>query len=406
MRNFVHFVPLALLLAGLSPAQTQETDLARLLSAPLRIERSESVTTVNLETRGGKLFIHAVANGEAGEFILDSGSPTILSRDFADALGLETVAQNTGRDANGTEVTMDFAILRTLQLGTTVFHDIPVLIHDFSTLDMGACLVGPGILGSELFPGSVWRFDTRAAELSIATSLNELPELAPVASTRLYDFGYPHAPIIDYSVGDVSDKALFDTGSSAEVALFSQVAQAPSVRQAVRAGSRVTGTGYEGESAGGRGEVTTLTRFTLSDFRLDGGHLAPVRATVRAVPPTLVGAGILASHAVTLDYPGGQFIVQARNGAAPAHPEPGYSLALVGNDFRVVQLFEESTAAHAGLRLGDQVTELSGRSLVVSADNPKCTVANWLFANFDPAEATELVILRDGVSSRLSIPQH
>lgn len=406
MRNLVHFVLLALILAGFSPGLTQETDLARLLAAPLRIERTEAVTRVNLETRGGKLFIHALANGEAGEFILDSGSPTILSRDFADALGLETVAQNTGRDANGTEVTMDFAILRTLQVGTAVFHDIPVLIHDFRTLDMGACVVGPGILGSELFPGSAWRFDTQAAELSIATSLMELPELEAVASTRLYDFGYPHAPIIDYSVGDVSDKALFDTGSSAEVALFSQVAQAPSVRQAVRAGSRVTGTGYEGESAGGRGEVTTLTRFTLSDFRLDGTDLDPVRAMVRAVPPTLVGAGMLGSHAVTLDYPGGQFIIQAHSDPAQTPAEPGYSLALVGNDIRVVQLFDDTAAARAGLRLGDEVTAISGRSLIVSADNPKCAVANWLFASFDPAEAAELVILRDGVSSRLSIPQH
>ena len=406
MRNLTCFVLFALTLAGFSPALTQETDLVSLLSAPLNIERADPVTTIDLETRGGKLFINAVANGEAGEFILDSGSPTILSRDFADALGLEIVAQNTGRDANGTAVTMDFAILRTLQIGTAVFHDIPVLIHDFSNLDMGACLVGPGILGSELFPGSVWRIDTQAAQLSIAAHLTDLPGLDPVISARLYDFGYPHAPIIDYSVGDVSDKALFDTGSSAEVALFSQVAQAPSVRQGGQADSLATGTGYEGESAGGRGEVTTLTRFTLSDFRLDGGDLGPVRATVRGVPPTLVGAGILASHVVTLDYPGEQFVVQARHPSAPAHVEAGYSLALVGDDIRVVQLFDHSAAARAGLRLGDRVTELTGRSLIVSEDNPKCAVANWLFASFDAAEAAELVILRDGATSRLSIPPH
>ncbi|WP_417489476.1 aspartyl protease family protein [Maricaulis sp.] len=370
------------------------------------IDRAEPVTAIPLELRGGKLFIDAAANGATGEFILDTGSPTILSREFADTLGLEIVAQNTGRDANGTEVTMDFAILDTLQIGTVVFHDIPVLIHDFSSLDMGACIVGPGILGSELFPGSVWRVDTEAGQLSVAASLAALPALDPVVSARLYDFGYPHAPIVDYAVGDVSDKALFDTGSSAEVALFAPVAEAMSVQGVISAGSAVTGTGYEGESAGGLGEATTLTRFTLSEFRFDRESLGAVRAATRSVPPTLVGAGILASHIVTLDYPDGQFLLSNRDNAAPGTAEAGYGLAFIGEDVRVVRLFDDTPAARAGVRLGDQVTAISGRSLIVSEGNSKCTVANWLFASFDPATAAELEILRDGVSSRISIPPH
>ncbi len=406
MRRMTLFGLLVASLANIVPAMAQESDFSRLLSAPLMIDRAEPVTAIPLELRGGKLFIDAAANGATGEFILDTGSPTILSREFADTLGLEIVAQNTGRDANGTEVTMDFAILDTLQIGTVVFHDIPVLIHDFSSLDMGACIVGPGILGSELFPGSVWRVDTEAGQLSVAASLAALPALDPVVSARLYDFGYPHAPIVDYAVGDVSDKALFDTGSSAEVALFAPVAEAMSVQGVISAGSAVTGTGYEGESAGGLGEATTLTRFTLSEFRFDRESLGAVRAATRSVPPTLVGAGILASHIVTLDYPDGQFLLSNRDNAAPGTAEAGYGLAFIGEDVRVVRLFDDTPAARAGVRLGDQVTAISGRSLIVSEGNSKCTVANWLFASFDPATAAELEILRDGVSSRISIPPH
>ncbi|WP_417497649.1 aspartyl protease family protein [Maricaulis sp.] len=399
---------LGLLVAALAaaPATAQDTELATLLSAPLEIERAEAVSEAALTVRGGKLFIDAVADGEAGEFILDSGSPTILSRDFTEALGLEVVAQNTGLDANGAEVTMDFAVLDTLQIGTVVFHDVPVLIHDFSSLDMGACIVGPGILGSELFPGSAWRIDTGAGRLSIAASLDDLPEREAVVTAPLRDFGYPHAPIVDYAVGDVSDKALFDTGSEAEIALFARVAAAASVQQAVRAGSVVTGRGHEGESAGGRGQTVTLTRFSLTDFLLGPDSLGPVRATTRSVPPTLVGAGILASHVVTLDYPGAQFLLAAREAPEPGHAESGYSLAFVGDEVRVVQLFDGSVAAGAGLRLGDQVVAVSGRSLVVSGDNPKCSIADWLFADFDAAQPAGLEIVREGVTSRISIPQH
>lgn len=393
-------------LTGFAPVGAQDADLATILAAPLEIERAEPVSSVALAVRGGKLFIDAVANGETGEFILDSGSPTILSRDFAEALGLEVVAHNTGLDANGAEVRMDFAILDTLRIGTVEFHDIPVLIHDFSALDMGACIVGPGILGSELFPGSAWRIDTGAGRLSIAASLDDLPQLDPVVTTHLYDFGYPHAPIVDYTVGDVTDKALFDTGSEAQVALFARVAAAPSVQQVVRPGSVITGRGHEGESAGGRGDILTLTRFTLTDFRFDHDSLGAVRATTRAVPPTLVGAGVLASHVVTLDYPGEQFLLAARDETEPGDDEAGYSLAFIGDDVRVVQLFDGSGAAGAGLQLGDRVSAVSGRSLVVSDDNTKCAIVNWLFDSFDAVQAAELEIIRDGVTSRISIPPH
>lgn len=389
-----------------APASAQNAELGRLLTAPIRIERATPVTSVPLETRGDVLFVHASANGEASECIFDTGSPTVLSREFADALGLEIVAQNTGRDANGTEVRMDFAVLDTLTLGTAVFHDVPVLIHDFSGLDMGACLVSAGILGSELFPGSAWRIDTEARQLSFAASLDEMAAFDPVATTHLYDFGYPHAPIVDYSVGDVSDKALFDTGNSAWVALFTEVAEADSVQQEILRDSIVTGTGFEGESAGGRGEAGTLTWFTLQDFRLDRDTLGPVRATTRAVPPTLVGAGVLSSYVVTLDYPGEQFLLEARTEAAPAREEPGYSLALVGDAVEVVQLFEGSAPATAGLQLGDQVTAFSGRSLSVTGENPKCSIARWLIDSFDASQAAELSVVRDGNVSTISIPPH
>ncbi|WP_417470794.1 aspartyl protease family protein [Maricaulis sp.] len=389
-----------------APGPAQNAQLGRLLTAPIRIERATPVTTLPLEARGDILFVQASANGEAAEFIFDTGSPTVLSRQFADALGLEAVAQNTGRDANGTEITMDFAILETLSLGTAVFHDVPVLIHDFSDLDMGACLVSAGILGSELFPGSAWRIDTEAGQLSFAASLDEMAAFDPVATTHLYDFGYPHAPIVDYSVGDVSDKALFDTGNSAWVALFTEVAETVSVQQEILRESIVTGTGFEGESAGGRGEAGALTWFTLQNFRLDHDTLGPVRATTRAVPPTLVGAGVLSGYVVTMDYPGEQFLLEARSEPAPAREEPGYALALVGDAVEVAQLFDGSAAADAGLRLGDQVIALSGRSMVVSAGNSKCSIARSLIESFDASQGADLTIMRDGIASTISIPQH
>lgn len=395
-------------LAGLfllqSPSSAHQADLRSIFAAPIAIERTTPVTSVPLALKMGKLFVNAVANGQSREFIFDTGSPTILSRTFADALGLKIVGQNTGVDANGAHVTMDVAVLESLSIGGTAFHSVPVLIFDFTGLDMGACIIDGGILGSEILPGSAWRIDTQSQRLSIAATAAALGGEASTVRASLHDFGYPHPPIADYAVGDVKDKALFDTGNAEQVTLFRKVAESPSVRKGFVPGSLFEGHGYEGESAGGRGDIRELSRFSLSDFRIDNQSIGPVRATTRSVPPSLVGAGMLASHIVTLDYPGKYLLLEKRRDPVAPRTEAGYALAAIGDHVRVVQLFEKSPAARAGLKLGDDVVAANGRSLVVSPDGPECSISNWLADSFKPEKGANIVVLRDGKRLTIRIP--
>ncbi len=395
---------LTLLLLPCGFSNAQETDLRSVLTAPIGIERTTPVASVPLERRAAKLFLDAAVNGQTREFIFDTGSPTILTRAFADSLGLRTVGQNTGVDANGAQVTMDVAVLESLAIGDITFRNVPVLIFDYSRHEIGACVLDGGVIGSEILPGSAWRIDTQAGRLDIAETSDALDGSEPEVRARLYDFGYPHAPIIDYAVGDLTDKALFDTGNAEQVTLFGQVAENRSVQAAFVPGSVSRGRGTEGESAGGRGEVTSLVRFTLSRFAIDGQPIGPVRAATRGAPPSLVGFGMLGSHIVTLDYPGAQFLLEPRSDPAPARPEAGYTIAPEGDAAAVVRLFEDSAAARAGLRLGDRVIEAQGRSLRASSDTPRCAVSDWLLESFNPAAAATLIVERDGGPVTIQIP--
>ena len=149
-------------------AAAQAGPVQQAFAEPVRIERAEAVTRVPAEWRMNKLFIEATVQGETREFIFDTGSPTMISRTLADTLELEPIGQNVGVDANGNQVTMDVAVVETLSLGGTTFHDVPVLIFDFSPLAMARCLVDGGIIGSEILPGSAWRIDAGAGEVALA----------------------------------------------------------------------------------------------------------------------------------------------------------------------------------------------------------------------------------------------
>ncbi len=400
--RLLRYLEVALCLVLLSPAALAQSDALRaLLGAPIQSDHPGAVAHVPIELRFGKLFLTAEINGETGQFIFDTGSPTILSAGLASRLGLEFLGENTGTDANGNRVTMNFARLDELQLGEVRFHDVPVLVYDFSGLDIGSCLIGDGVIGSEILPGYAWQIDTGAGEIRIAASAEEWP--AEAVAAPLNDFGYPHAPIVDYALGDMSDRALFDTGNTSDLALFDAVADQAIASGAVQPDSLQTGFGYEGESAGGRGDPVALRRFRLDGLQLGTQILNDIPAIGRAHPPTLLGAGLLDRYLVTLDYPGGQFLLHHRPVSGAPRPVAGFGLLMVDGAVEVARLYGASAASSAGLELGDHILSVDGRDMTVPPEGDRCELVRFLAGGFNASAARELVVRRGGETVTITI---
>ncbi len=64
----------------------------------IRIERHAEMSEIAFDWRLDKIFIAAEVNGQSGDFIFDTGSPTIVSRTLADRLDLRII----GRTPDGT----------------------------------------------------------------------------------------------------------------------------------------------------------------------------------------------------------------------------------------------------------------------------------------------------------------
>jgi predicted aspartyl protease len=369
----------------------------------IRIERGAAVSEVAFDWRLGKIFIEAEVNGQSGDFIFDTASPTLLDRGFADTLELDIIGQNTGRDANGAEVVTDIAIAETIRLGDVVFHDVPVLIFDFSALDQGSCFIENGVIGSEILTGSAWRIDLSRQTLSIAASADALPVLPDGPESALHDFGYPHTPVIDYAVGQMQDKAFFDTGFAGELNLFEEAAETPAVRRAIVRGSLQRGHGRDGESAGGWAAPEPLTRARLASVTLGDDALPRLQTEVRPIAPTLFGAGLLNTYVVTLDYPGARFSLSPLDEPLTSKPAQDFSIALVGDHAELVRLYEDTPAAHAGLEVGDAVLSVDGRRLVTEPRDARCDTALWLADELDAQSVQTLTIWRDGETRTITL---
>ncbi|WP_188055952.1 hypothetical protein [Sphingosinithalassobacter sp. CS137] len=96
-----------------------------------------------------------------------------------------------------------------LTIGEVSFRNVPVLIADFGIADPGGCFFEGGVIGSEIFPGSVWHIDGERQTLQIAASPEYLSGGDRTEETivaTLHDLGYPHAPVFDYAIGGLSDR--------------------------------------------------------------------------------------------------------------------------------------------------------------------------------------------------------
>ncbi len=389
----------ALVLAAPTSARQHE-NLQTVLAQPIAIERESPVSEVPLERRMGKPALNARVEGAERQFIFDTGSPSMISRAFAEELGLEIIGSNTGHDANGREVTTGFAVVDRLQIGSVAFLEVPVLVFDFAEIDPRGCLFDGGVIGSEIFPGNAWQIDAEAMQLRIAADVNRLGHgIDPAIIGKLEDFGYPHAPVFTYQVATLEDRGLFDTGSSDAVTLFTGLMSDDRVRDAMVSDTVVEGRGSEGVSAGGAGAETDLMRFDLDGFRLSGPRTGDAGigrqpATTRGVPPTLLGLGLLSQYRVILDYPGSRILLDPREAAEELPAHPGFALAHDGTGTRVVQLFQGSPAQRMGLRLGDEVVTIDGRD--VSGADLQCETTRWLVEERAAASAGVLTVLRGG----------
>ncbi len=375
--------------------QIKQPSLGEVLSKPIKIERTAPVTEVAITLRSGKIYLQATIIDFAGEFVFDTGSPTILDQTVAEELDLKIIGENTGRDANGNEVSMKIAVADSITFGGTVFYDVPVMVHDSASVPLSKCYISNGVLGSELLPGSAWRLDLSQASLKIASHINELPALEGTKSTPLNLFGYPFAPIVDYSIGRYSDKALFDTGNASEVALFADIERDKWVRKEIDPKTIEEGRGRLGTSAGGIGDVVPLKNFQIKALSVGNYAIGRTQVQSRPIPPTLIGAGILKSHTVTLDYPNAQFLISPSASPLVQKPHSGFALTVNGDKVEVTQIFDASDAQKAGLLLGDKVVEINGSGLSVSTDTERCETSLWLSSEFDAGSVKTIKINRD-----------
>jgi len=155
------------------------------------------------------------SENERYDFLLDTGAPTVVSKELADKLNRPILAQQQVADSQQASEGMLFARLASLQVGGITFSDIGVAITDLNASTDITCLEIDGLLGANFLRNAEWKFDYIAQQISFSSSLDSF-EIAKGSLEVPLGFTLTKTPVITVQLGkDVKEKRVaVDLGSN------------------------------------------------------------------------------------------------------------------------------------------------------------------------------------------------
>ena len=326
-------------------------------SAPddVRMARGARSTTVPIRFEAHKILVGVMLNGKGPfPFVLDTGGHFILSAATARRLALTVLGQNPKADpASGG----GFVRVRELRIGDAIVRDnvAHMIPYPFARLERGRLPPKAGWLGLELFERFAAIIDPDKRTLTL-TPLRE--HAARYAGTRVPLSFDEDAPLAPCRVDGVPGECMIDTGNAG-----------PTI--------------VEGHWARGAGLNPRFTRgldagqgVRIARAELDVGAVHLPREIVAAYPPavrgsesTTVEAAILSEtvherYVTSIDYrQGAMWLAAVRNRTAPPFNRSGLQLRRrPDGTFDITFVYARSPAAAAGLRPGDRIVAIDGKS--------------------------------------------
>ncbi len=327
---------------------------------------------IPLEVEGQKLYVEVEIGGRTRRFVVDTGSPSMVDESIARELNLKVVGKSQGRDAHGVKIETSI-VQSDLSVGGVSFEKVPLFCADFLGTVPVRCIVGDGILGSELLALGAWQIDLKERVLRFSTQAETLPYVEKATEGSLHDFGFPHAPIVDVVFAkEARSKALFDTG--APVYFWISPDDYAGAQRAGGTGGTLEGFGSPGGSLGGQAPAVPREMVELTSFSVGPVQIGVVEALVRELSPSLLGVRFLDHFIVTLDQPNGAVFFYEYAKGPYIEDSFGLTLAFDG-EVAVGTVWEGSPAWRAGLRAGDPLDSINGMTLDFSCEKIRQAIA-------------------------------
>ncbi|SFW60540.1 retropepsin-like aspartic protease [Cellulophaga fucicola] len=151
--------------------------------------------TLPFEIKNGWIIVPVEINNKNYNFLFDTGTPTLVSKELAESLNLKIIDSVNVSDVFNKKQTNQYTRIESIGIGKIDFVETVALINDFNSTPMWSSLNIDGFIGSSLMQHAIWDIDFDKKQIIITDNESKLSLPEKIIENKLF-IGYAGIPSI------------------------------------------------------------------------------------------------------------------------------------------------------------------------------------------------------------------
>jgi len=142
--------------------------------------------TFPFEEKDSWIILKVDIKNKTYNFLLDTGSPTLVSKELAESLNLKVIDSAKAADVYNNKQQNKYTRLETVTIGTIDFIGTTALINDFKSVPIWSSLNVDGFIGSNVMQHAIWDIDFSKKYITITDNESKLNLPEQIIENKLF----------------------------------------------------------------------------------------------------------------------------------------------------------------------------------------------------------------------------
>lgn len=160
-----------------------------------KTEQENFKVTVPFKISNGWIIVPVEINNQEYNFLFDTGTPTLVSKELAESLNLKVIDSVDVADVFNKKQTNQYTKIESIEIGKIDFVETVALINDFNSVPMWSSLNIDGFIGASLMQHAIWEIDFDKKQITITDNESKLSIPENTIENKLF-IGYAGIPAI------------------------------------------------------------------------------------------------------------------------------------------------------------------------------------------------------------------
>lgn len=160
-----------------------------------KTEQENFKVTLPFEIKNGWIIVPVEIKSQNYNFLFDTGTPTLVSKELAKSLNLIVIDSVNVSDVFDKKQNNQYTKIESIEIGKIDFVETVALINDFNSIPIWSSLNIDGFIGSSLMQHAIWDIDFDKKLITITDNESKLSLPENIIENKLF-IGYAGIPSI------------------------------------------------------------------------------------------------------------------------------------------------------------------------------------------------------------------